>query len=232
MAADFSHVAANVARVRERIARAAERAGRRAGDVTLVAVSKVFPAAAIRAAYEAGVRHFGENRVQEWESKCGELDGLDATWHLVGHLQSNKARRAAKLFHYVDSVDSLPLARRLDVAAAELARTLRVLIEVKLDPEPAKSGADPESLEWLAGSVLTLPHLDLQGLMAIPPFLDDPEQVRPYFRRLRGLRDDVARRLGRPLPVLSMGMTQDFEAAIKEGATEVRVGTAIFGARG
>lgn len=228
---NFDAIAVSVALVRERIARAAERAGRNPQEITLVAVSKTFPAQAIRDAFLAGVHHFGENRVQEWESKAPDLSSVDAIWHLVGHLQSNKVRRAAALFDRIDSVDSFPLARRLDVAAAELAKTLPVLIEVKLDPEPGKSGADPANLITLAESVLTLPNLNLRGLMTIPPFLDDPEQVRPYFRKLRALCDAAAHHLGRHLPELSMGMSHDFEVAIEEGATQVRLGTAVFGPR-
>lgn len=228
---DSAAIAANIERVRERITRAAARAGRSPAEITLVAVAKTFPPEAIRAAHAAGIRHFGENRVQEWEAKAPYLRDLDATWHLVGHLQSNKARRAATLFHTIDSLDSLPLARKLDAAAAELGKRLLVLIEVKLDPEPAKSGVAEENLVALGEAVLALPHLELRGLMGIPPFLDDPEQVRPYFRKLRALRDAASSQLGRPLPELSMGMTNDFEVAIEEGATQTRLGTALFGQR-
>lgn len=232
MLVDTSAIAANLARVREGIAAAAARAGRRAEDVTLVAVSKTFPAAAIRAAWEAGLRHFGENRVQEWEAKQPALAGLDATWHLVGHLQSNKARRAARLFDAVDSLDSAALAEKLDRAAAEAGRRLRVLLEVRLAPEETKHGAEPDDAPALAEAVVALPQLDLAGLMAIPPYLEAPEQVRPHFARLRELRDRIAAQLGRALPVLSMGMSHDFAVAIEEGATEVRLGTALFGPRG
>jgi len=234
MAFESGVVARNVAVVRERMARAAERAGRDVGAVTLVAISKTFPAAAIRAAWDAGVRHFGENRVQEWEGKRGEVADLGATWHLVGHLQSNKARRAAQIFSAVDSVDSVELARRLDTAAGEQAeqRRLRVLLEVRMAPEETKSGVEPGELETLARGVLALPRLELAGLMCIPPPADDVEQARPYFRRLREMRDELSAKLGKSLPVLSMGMSHDFEVAIEEGATEVRVGSAIFGARG
>lgn len=226
-----SEIASNLARVRERVARAAERAGRRAEEVTIIAVSKTFPAEAIRAAYEAGLRHFGENRVQEWESKRAAVSQLDAIWHLIGHLQSNKSRRAAYLFHRVDSVDDLSLAKRLDAAAAAEGKNLPVLIEVRLGDEATKTGVAEDDLPSLAASIAPFAHIDLLGLMTIPPLFDDPESVRPYFRKLRGLRDDVSRRLGRKLPVLSMGMTHDFEVAIEEGATEIRVGTAVFGER-
>lgn len=235
------NIAGNVARICERIARAAERSGRRPGDVTLVAVSKTFPAEAIREAYAAGVRRFGENRIQEWDEKHAQLADLDATWHLVGHLQSNKARRAARLFHCVDSLDRIDLAEKLSRAAGEVsgvgaplaapARVLTVLIEVRLAPEESKSGVEVADVPALAEAVLALPQLDLRGLMCLPPFLEDAEQVRPYFRRLRELRDALSARLGRPLPTLSMGMSHDFEVAIEEGATQVRLGTAIFGPR-
>lgn len=224
---------ANLERVRERIARASERAGRRAEEITLVAVSKTFSADAIRAAYEAGLRSFGENRVQEFEAKQPKLADLaDATWHLIGHLQSNKARRAAHLFHQVDSIDSLTLAQKLDSAAAAEAKRLPVLIEVHLGGEATKSGVTERDLPALADSVERLPHLELRGLMTIPPYSDDPEAARPYFRRLRELRDGISQRLGRALPALSMGMSHDFEVAIEEGATEIRIGTALFGQRG
>jgi len=223
----------NLLRIQERIATAAARAGRRAEEITLIAVSKTHPASAIHEAYEAGVRHFGENRVQEWEGKCGGMEGLAAIWHLIGHLQSNKAARAAKLFHSVDSVDDFGIAQRLDRARAEVAiiDKLRVLIEVRVAPEETKSGVEISELPALAGKFADLRQLELAGLMCIPPFLEDAEHIRPYFRRLRELRDDLTKRLGLALPVLSMGMSHDFEVAIEEGATEVRVGTAIFGVR-
>jgi PLP dependent protein len=219
--------------VQERIAAAAQRTGRRPEEITLIAVSKTHPAEAIRMGYAAGVRHFGENRVQEWEGKRAAVGDMPATWHLVGHLQSNKAARAAGLFHSVDSVDTLSVAQRLERARSELnaREKLRILLEVRLAPEETKTGVTPEDLPALAEQVVMLAHLELAGLMCIPPFLEEPEKVRPYFRRLRQLRDDLASKLGRPLPVLSMGMSRDFEVAIEEGATEVRIGTAIFGER-
>ncbi|OLB35613.1 MAG: YggS family pyridoxal phosphate enzyme [Acidobacteria bacterium 13_2_20CM_57_17] len=223
----------NLQRIQERIAGAAARAGRKAAEITLIAVSKTHPASAIREAYEAGIRHFGENRVQEWEGKRAETDGLAATWHLIGHLQSNKAARAARLFHSIDSIDDFAIAQRLDRAKAEAGITgkLRVLIEVRVAPEATKSGAEINELLGLAEKTAGLPQLELAGLMCIPPFLEQAEQVRLYFRRLRELREDVVKKLGMALPVLSMGMSHDFEVAIEEGATEVRVGTAIFGTR-
>ncbi len=223
----------NLQRVQERIARAAERGGRGIEEITLIAVSKTHPASDIRAAFEAGIAHFGENRVQEWEGKRGEIAELPARWHLIGHLQSNKAARAAKLFHSVDSVDDFALAQRLDRARGELGASekLRVLIEVHIAQEASKSGASVVDVFSLAERILALPHLALAGLMCIPPFLENIEEVRPYFRKLRELRDSVEQQLRRELPVLSMGMSHDFEVAIEEGATEVRVGTALFGAR-
>jgi pyridoxal phosphate enzyme (YggS family) len=223
----------NLVRLQERIARAAHRGGRREEEITLIGVSKTHPAEVIREAYEAGLRHFGENRVQEWEGKRAGTEGLAATWHLIGHLQSNKAARAARLFHSVDSVDDFTLAQKLDQARAEagIAGKLRVLIEVRVAQEETKSGAEIEALPALAEKVAKLPRLELAGLMCIPPFLKETEQVRPYFRRLRELSQELRGRLGLALPVLSMGMSHDFEVAIEEGATEVRVGTALFGTR-
>jgi pyridoxal phosphate enzyme (YggS family) len=199
----------------------------------MIGVSKTHPASAIREAYEAGVRHFGENRVQEWEGKRNGAEGLLATWHLIGHLQSNKAARAARLFHSVDSVDDFALAQRLDRARGEAGLTgkLRVLIEVWVAQEETKSGAAIEEIPQLAEKIAELPRLELAGLMCIPPFLEDAEKLRPYFRGLRELRENLEKKLGAALPVLSMGMSHDFEVAIEEGATEVRVGTALFGNR-
>jgi PLP dependent protein len=231
MADATTTVAANLAQIRERIARAAQRAGRSAEEITIVAVTKTYPAETIMAAYQAGLRHFGENRVQEFESKTPALANLTATWHLIGHLQSNKAARAARLFNRIDSVDSLALAQRLDAAAAAENKKLGVLIEVHLSDETTKSGVSEADLPALAESVSTFPNLQLRGLMTIPPFFDRPEEVRPFFRKLAELREKVSRRIAKPLPILSMGMSHDFEVAIEEGATEIRPGTALFGAR-
>jgi pyridoxal phosphate enzyme (YggS family) len=224
----------NLLRLQERIFAAARRAGRSAEEITLIGVSKTHPAEAIREAYEAGPRHFGENRVQEWEGKRGALQDLSATWHLIGHLQSNKAARAAKLFHSIDSVDDFALAQRLDRARTEshVPGKMRVLIEVHIAEEETKTGADAKDLPALAEKIAALPMLELAGLMCIPPFAENAEEARPHFKRLRELRDELAKQLGRALPVLSMGMSHDFEVAIEEGATEVRVGTALFGTRG
>ena len=230
---DREQIAGNLRWVQERIAAAARKAGRRTEEITLIGVSKTQPAEAIRAAYEAGLRHFGENRVQEWEGKRAALGDLDATWHLVGHLQSNKAARAAGLFQSVDSLDDFDLAQRLERArnGPVDAPKLRVLLEVRVEEEESKSGVRVEEAAALAEKVVTLSHLDLAGLMCVPPFVEDTEKVRPYFRRLRELRDSLGKKIGRELPVLSMGMSHDFDLAIEEGATEVRVGTAIFGSR-
>jgi pyridoxal phosphate enzyme (YggS family) len=231
MAPHDDSIASNLTGIRERIAQAARRAGRDAAETTLVAVSKTFPAEAIRGAYEVGLRHFGENRVQEWESKRPALGDLEATWHLIGHLQSNKARRAASLFSRIDSVDSAGLAEKLDAAATAEGKRLPVLIEVHLGGEATKSGVSEADLPALVQSVASLRNLELLGLMTIPPFFDEAERVRPFFRKLRELRDRLNQQRPAPLHVLSMGMSHDFEIAIEEGATEVRIGSALFGER-
>jgi pyridoxal phosphate enzyme (YggS family) len=213
---------ANLAAVRERIARAAERARRDPSGITLLAVTKVFPASVIREAYGLGLREFGENYVQEFEEKSPEVADLDgARFHLIGHLQSNKSRKAAELFQVVQTVDSEKLARRLN----EPGRPLDVMIEIKLSGEEAKSGADAANLPALIEAVRGCPNLTLLGLMTMPPWSDDAEASRPYFRRLRELAQEHG------LTQLSMGMSHDLEAAIEEGATCVRVGTALFGKR-
>ena len=227
-------IAERVAAVRERIARAADRARRSPGDVRLVAVSKTQPVEAVREAFAAGVRDFGENRVQEAEPKIAasaDLSAAGARWHLVGHLQSNKARRAAGLFELVQSIDSLDLAQRMARVGEETGRPVRGLVEVDLAGESSKFGLPEAELVAALGVLRGQVGLRLEGLMVLPPLHDDLEAVRPYFRRLRELRD---RALGEGLLAageLSMGMSHDFEAAIEEGATLVRVGTAIFGER-
>jgi len=223
-------VAGNLSEIRARIERAASRAKRDPGGVTLVAVTKSVSAERVREAYEAGVRDFGENRIQEWEEKKPLLDDLAARWHLVGHLQRNKAALAVNLFHTVDSLDTLPLAEKLDRAAGE-GRRLPVLIEVRLDQAPAKSGCAPDELERLAEGILLMPRLELRGLMTVPPNSVIISEIRPIFRRLRQLRDDLSKKLDWPLVELSMGMSRDLEVAVEEGATQVRVGTALFGPR-
>jgi pyridoxal phosphate enzyme (YggS family) len=223
----------NLLQVRQKIETAALRSARKPEEILLIGVSKTHSADAIREAYDAGLRHFGENRVQEWEGKLAAVADLHATWHLIGHLQSNKASRAAKAFHSIDSVDDWSLAQRLDRAQAEkgTGEKLRVLIEVHMGGEETKSGVSEADLPELAERVVTLAHLELAGLMCIPPFRENPEEVRPFFQTLRKHKGELEARIARPLPVLSMGMSHDFEAAILEGSTVVRIGTAIFGTR-
>jgi pyridoxal phosphate enzyme (YggS family) len=226
-------IAERVAAVRERIARAAARATRDPAGVSLVAVSKTQPAEAVREAFAAGVRDFGENRVQEAEAKIAALAELRAEmrWHLVGHLQGNKARKAVALFDRVHSVDSVELARRLAAAAAERGSVCRVLLQVDLAGEATKFGLEADALDGALSELAALPALAVLGLMLVPPYDADPERVRPLFRRLRELRD-AARERGLSLGgELSMGMSHDLEVAVEEGATLVRIGTAIFGAR-
>ena len=218
-----------VLRVRERIGAAARRAGREASSVTLVAVSKTMPVEVIRQALAAGVTIFGENRVQEAQGKIAALTG-QGSWHLVGHLQTNKAKLAVQLFDLIHSLDSLKLAEALNRHAAQAGKSARCLVEVNLGSEESKSGTTEEGVRPLLEAASSLSCLAIEGLMAIPPFLSDPEEIRPYFRRLRTLRDALARE-GFRLAELSMGMTHDFEVAIQEGATMVRIGTAIFGPR-
>lgn len=201
-----------------------------------MAVSKTFPPERIRDAYQVGLRVFGENRVQEFSGKAGALADLkDAEWHMIGHLQTNKAARAVELFAAIDSVDSLRLAERLNGSAEQAGRKLGVLIEINVGGEAAKSGLSPESpeLEELLRAVAKFDHLEFRGLMTVPPFTDDPQKARPYFRKLRELCDRiVARKLPNVgMKILSMGMSHDFEVAIEEGSTCVRIGTAIFGER-
>jgi hypothetical protein len=216
-------------RVQDRIRAAASRVGRDASSVTLVAVSKAIPLHLIRQGVEAGITILGENRVQEARDKIAAVPGV-ARWHLVGHLQSNKAKLAIQLFELIHSLDSLKLAQVLDRHGQELARPVRCLIEVNLGGEESKSGMAEDGVRPLLEAAAGFHHLRIEGLMALPPFLPDPEQIRPYFRRLRSLRDKL-RDEGFALDELSMGMTHDFEVAIEEGATLVRIGTAIFGPR-
>ena len=229
-------VAENLAAIRDRIAAAADRASRQPEEISLMAVSKMHPPDRIREAYAAGQRLFGENRVQEFAAKAPALSDLkDAQWRMIGHLQSNKSAKAAELFAAVDSIDSLKLAEKLNAAAHELNKTLDVLIEINLGGEAAKTGiaAETEELENLLQAVPRFEALKFRGLMTVPPFTEDPESARPYFRKLRDLRDTItARKLQSiGMDVLSMGMSHDFEVAIEEGSTCVRVGTAIFGKR-
>jgi pyridoxal phosphate enzyme (YggS family) len=229
-------VASNISHILEQVAAAARRSGRGPAEVSLMAVTKTQPSERIREAYAAGLRLFGENRVQEFAGKAGALQDLaDAQWHMIGHLQTNKAAKAAEFFSRVESVDSLRLAERLNASARELGKRLAVLIEINVGGEAAKSGvaAESEDLQELLHGAARLEHLEFRGLMTVPPFTEDPQQARPYFRKLRELRDQIA---GRRLPgvgmqVLSMGMSHDFEVAVEEGSTCVRVGTGIFGER-
>jgi pyridoxal phosphate enzyme (YggS family) len=229
-------IAENIARVRERIANAARRAQRRPDEIALMAVTKTHPPERIREAYEAGLRLLGENRVQEFAGKTSALTGLsDAAWHMIGHLQTNKAGKAVELFNAVDSVDSVKLAEKLNTAAQSSGKTLAILIEVNIGGEEAKSGValGSQEFEALLKAAPRLEALEFCGLMTVPPYTDDPEEARPYFRKLRDLRDATA---SRKLPaismdVLSMGMSHDFELAIEERSTCIRVGTAIFGVR-
>jgi pyridoxal phosphate enzyme (YggS family) len=229
-------IAENIAGIRQRIAAAAARVKRSPDSITLMAVTKTVEPARIREAYEAGLRMFGENRVQEFEGKMEALRDLnDAEWRLIGHLQSNKAKKAVESFHWVDSVDSLRLAQKLNEAAKQLGRTLPVLIEIKVSEEESKAGIEMDSpgLEDLLLGAAKLESLSIRGLMTVPPYTEDPEGARLYFRTLRDLRDKIAlRKLPNiSMDVLSMGMSNDFEVAIEEGSTCVRVGSAIFGAR-
>jgi len=212
----------NLDELRRRIEAAAARSGRNACDITLLAVTKKFPASKVRQAYELGMRDFGENYVQEFEGKYVEVADLaGARFHLIGHLQSNKTRRAAELFQVIQTVDTVKLARRLDGEG----KSLDVMLEVKLSPEQTKAGADPESLDELVGGLRDCRNLNLVGLMTMPPWTEEAEPSRPYFVRLRQLAEKYG------LPQLSMGMSHDFEVAIEEGSTCVRIGTALFGPR-
>jgi hypothetical protein len=215
-------ISERLSRAQERIAKAARQAGRNPGDITLVAVSKTKPAADIRAAYEAGQRHFGENYIQDFDAKSGGLGDMpEAVFHFIGKLQSNKTRQAARLFQVIQTVDSIKLARRLN----DCGEPLDVFLEVKLSPEESKGGLEESEIAEVAEYVRGLPHLNLRGLMTMPPWSDDPEPARPYFSRLRELAEQ------HNLRELSMGMSHDLEVAIEEGSTLVRVGTAIFGKR-
>jgi len=229
-------ISENIVATRERIASAAKRAGRLPEQIALMAVSKTHSPERIREAYAAGLRLFGENRVQEFAGKTGSLADLaGAEWHMIGHLQTNKAGKAAELFGAVDSVDSVKLAEKLDSAARDFGKKLRVLIEINVGGEAAKSGiaADSRELQDLLMAAPRFEALEFRGLMTVPPFADDPENARPFFRKLRAVRDAIAARKLPSVGVdeLSMGMSHDFEVAIEEGSTCVRVGTAIFGER-
>jgi PLP dependent protein len=240
-------IASNLERLRNEIADACARAHRDPSTVALMAVSKMHPAEALREAYEAGQRLFGENRVQEWQTKRADLSDLfalppsassestrgpspDAQAHLIGPLQNNKTSKAAEIFDAIDTLDSIKTAERLNAAAQSLNKTLRILIEVKLSPEDTKHGLAPEQLPSLLHALEPLTHLQPRGLMTVPPFDENPETARPYFQHLRSLRDEHLT-FCPTLTELSMGMSNDFAVAIEEGSSTVRIGTAIFGKR-
>ena len=226
-------IVGNLAAIRERIAAAAAAAGRPPDDIRLLAVSKTFSADHVRAAHAAGQRDFGENKVQEALQKIGETADLDIRWHLIGHLQSNKAKKAAPAFAAIHSVDSVDLLQRIDAAAADAGKSPELFIQVDLAGETTKFGAGEAEVPAIARAAMECRAARLRGLMLLPPWFDDPEQARPYFRRLRELRQRLVEDGidGSKLRELSMGMSHDFEVAIQEGATLVRVGTAIFGKR-
>jgi|SRR5215213_3542621 len=221
------NLAERLAKVKEQIAQAAQASGRSSEEITLIAVSKTHPAAVLRAAIAAGARVLGENKVQEAEGKILEIGREKAVWHLIGHLQSNKARKAVRLFDAIHTIDSIELAARLErICIEENVSTISVFAQVDLTREATKSGIDEKDLPELIKFLHDCKHLKLEGLMTLPPFFEDVEKVRPFFARLRGLRDEFV-----PGGKLSMGMSHDFALAIEEGATHVRVGTAIFGER-
>lgn len=226
--ADIAH---NLATLRHRMTGAAHRAGRSPEDVTLVGITKTVDATRIREAFALGLRDFGENRVQEAEAKIGELD-IPATWHMVGHLQTNKAKEAVYLFDVIHSVDSVHVATAISRRAQASGKVMRVLLEVNVSGEPRKYGFRPEEVAAAVAEILLLPYLDVEGLMTVAPLVAVPEEARPFFRQLRELREDLRLRFPQVnWKHLSMGMTDDFEVAIEEGATLVRIGRAIFGER-
>lgn len=233
-------LAANIARVRERIAAAARRVGRDPGEITLVAVTKTVPAHRVREAWELGLTDFGENRVQEAVAKiplivpegASALDRPSPRWHMIGHLQRNKVKHVIPLFDIIHSVDSVRLAQEIERRAERAGKVMPVLLEVNVAGEATKYGFAPEEVAAAVEEIAPLPHLEIHGLMTVAPIAEDPEEVRPHFRRLRELRDELARRFpSLDWHHLSMGMTDDFEVAIEEGATMVRIGRAIFGER-
>lgn len=218
----------NLEAVRQTIARSAERAGRDPVEITIVAVTKTFSVERIREAMSLGLTLFGENRVQEAIPKIDEIGTTEATWHLIGHLQSNKAKLIEGRFAMVQSLDSVGIVEAL---GRRVQSPLEVLVEVNVGEEPQKTGALPADLPAVVAAINRQPQLHLQGLMAIAPMTPDPEGARPFFKRLRALRDETGERLSRPLPVLSMGMTDDYAVAVEEGATMLRLGRALFGSR-
>ena len=229
----YQQIPKNLVRIRERIADAAGRSGRKAEDVRLIAVSKTHPIEAVRAAAEAGQRDFGENKVQEALQKIAQSTDSSLRWHLIGHLQSNKARKAAAVVGSIHAIDSIELLNKVDQAARETSRTVEVLIQVDLALEDTKYGAPASDVANLVRAAENCTAARLVGLMLLPPIAENPEDARPWFARLRGLRDELVDSgvAAERLRELSMGMSHDFEVAIEEGATMVRVGTAIFGER-
>jgi PLP dependent protein len=229
-----AEIARRRAEILETVAAAAARSGRSASDVTLMAVTKTHPAEVVRLAARAGIARFGENRVQEGAPKVEALRGdfPDVEWRLIGPLQSNKAKTALQWFRVLETLDRERLAQRLETLLAGEGRVASVLLEINVGGEASKSGVAPGDASRLLDAALACPHLDVRGLMTVPPYDDDPERSRPHFAALRELRDALARQAGRPLTELSMGMSHDFAVAVEEGATEIRVGTALFGARG
>ena len=229
----YLEISRNLKAVRQRIAEACSRCGRDPAEVRLLSVTKTMSAETIRLAIQAGAGLFGENYIQEAREKCGALAEYPVSWHFIGHLQTNKAKYAVKLFDLIHTVDSLRLATELDREARKIGKVQRILIQVNIGKEASKSGIDAESAEALIRNLADFANISVQGLMVIPPFFDEPERVRPYFRGLCELRDTLDKPgiSGIRLNELSMGMTGDFEAAIEEGATLVRIGTAIFGER-
>ena len=223
----------NLMAVQQRITETCTRCGRDSNAVRMIAVTKTVSAETVRVAIQAGAVIFGENYIQEAREKCGMLVEYPVSWHFIGHLQTNKAKYAVKLFDLIHTVDSLRLATELDREARKIGKVQKILIQVNIGKEASKSGIDAESAEMLIRSLAAFPNISVRGLMVIPPFFDEPERVRPHFRGLRELRDSLNKSgiAGVSLDELSMGMTGDFEAAIEEGATMVRIGTAIFGER-
>lgn len=220
----------NLAVIQSRIRTACERSGRDTNSVLLLAVSKTHPPETIRAATDLGLTHFGENKIQEAKAKIPQAPGK-ARWHFIGHLQSNKCRDAVELFEMIQGVDSLAIAQEINKRAEQLSKTMPILLEINVAGEGSKFGYQPEQLLAELDQLNALPRLEIHGLMAIPPYTPEPEKARPYFRKLRDLKQQAEAKLGAPLPHLSMGMSGDFEAAIEEGATIIRIGTALFGER-
>jgi PLP dependent protein len=233
---DTDSFPAKLAVVQDRIGRAAQKTGRSLADVTILAVTKNVPIPAIQDAWRAGIRHMAESRIQEATAKRAELavsspNGEGITWHMIGHLQSNKVKKAVELFECIQSLDSLPLAEVIDREAGKRGKTMPCLLEVKTSDEPAKFGVPPDGTEALLDGVERLKNVRVEGLMTIAPYFDDAEKARPYFRRLRELFERLKKRFRGSTPILSMGMSHDFDVAVEEGSTMVRLGTILFGER-